>query len=73
MTVQRGVERPQTFLLLIRWASLSDHVDGFRNSPQFVQWRQLLGPYFADSPVVEHWEPVVVHSEPVVEHETFGG
>lgn len=56
MTVQRGVERPQTFLLLIQWATLSDHVDGFRGSPQFKQWRELLGPYFAEPPAVEHWE-----------------
>lgn len=55
LTVQRGIERPQTYLLLIRWASLADHVDGFRNSPQFIQWRQLLGPFFAQPPVVEHW------------------
>jgi heme-degrading monooxygenase HmoA len=55
LTVQQGVERPQTFLLLIRWNTLEDHVDGFRGSENFVRWREILGPFFADAPVVEHW------------------
>lgn len=57
MTVQRGVERPSTFMLVIRWETLSDHVDGFRASESFVRWRQLLGPHFAEPPLVEHWSP----------------
>jgi hypothetical protein len=31
---------------------------GFRQSPQFTQWRALLGPFFAAAPVVEHYQAV---------------
>lgn len=57
MQVHRGVERPSTFLLVISWASLAAHVDGFRGSDSFTRWRELLGPFFAEPPVVEHWTP----------------
>ncbi len=56
--VHQGVERPSTFLLTLRWEKLTDHTEGFRGGPLFVQWRALIGPYFAEPPTVEHWEAV---------------
>ena len=53
--VHRGIERPSTFLLAIGWETLADHTQGFRGSELFTQWRALIGPYFAEPPVVEHW------------------
>lgn len=55
LEVHRGVERPQTFLLVIRWDSLADHTETFRGSDAFTQWRAILGPLFAETPQVEHW------------------
>jgi heme-degrading monooxygenase HmoA len=54
----RGVEQRSTYLLLIEWDRLEDHVTGFRESEHFVRWRQLIGPYFAADPAVEHFEPI---------------
>ncbi len=54
--VQRGIERPSVFLLAIGWETLEDHTVGFRGGELFVQWRSIIGPYFAEPPVVEHWE-----------------
>jgi heme-degrading monooxygenase HmoA len=54
----RGVEEPTRYLLLVRWESLEAHMVGFRGSSLFTQWRALLGPYFADPPVVDHAERV---------------
>lgn len=56
--VRRGIERPSTFLLEIGWDTLEDHTVGFRGGELFPQWRALIGPFFADPPVVEHWEIV---------------
>ena len=56
LTYHQGVERPQTFLLVIRWETLADHVEGFRNSTAFADWRAVLGPLFTEPPVVEHWQ-----------------
>jgi hypothetical protein len=30
----------------------------FRQGPLFAQWRAIVGPYFAQPPVVEHFKPV---------------
>lgn len=58
LNVHRGVERPRTFLLTIGWVDLAAHLEGFRESEAFGQWRALLSPYYAEPPVVEHWSPV---------------
>lgn len=56
LTVARGVERPQVFLLTIRWNTLDDHLVGFRESPSFATWRALLSPYYSAAPEVQHWQ-----------------
>ena len=50
-----GVERPQVYLFTIKWTTLEAHVEGFRASPAFAQWRALIGPHFDGTPVVEHF------------------
>ena len=45
--VQRGIESPQRYLLLIEWRALEDHTVGFRQSERFAQWRAIVGPFFA--------------------------
>ena len=54
----RGIEHPSRYLLLIEWDRLEDHTVGFRESERFTRWRELIGPYFADTPAVEHYQPV---------------
>jgi len=56
INVHLGVERPNVYLLALQWGTLEDHTVGFRESDLFVQWRALIGPFFANPPVVEHWE-----------------
>lgn len=53
--VNKGVESPERYILMIYWATLEDHTVGFRQGPLFAQWRALVGPYFAAPPVVEHF------------------
>jgi heme-degrading monooxygenase HmoA len=53
--VHRGIERPSVFQLAISWETLEDHTEGFRGGELFVQWRALIGQYFAEPPQVEHW------------------
>jgi hypothetical protein len=42
--------------LQIFWSTLEDHTVRFRQSPQFAQWRAIVGPFFAAPPHVEHFE-----------------
>ena len=53
--MHRGVENPDTFILLAVWDTLEDHMVGFRESAAFTEWRALLGPHFATPPAVEHY------------------
>jgi len=53
--VMRGIESTERYLLLIEWDTLEDHTPGFRESPQFAEWRAIVGPFFAQPPVVEHF------------------
>ncbi|HVZ27610.1 MAG TPA: antibiotic biosynthesis monooxygenase [Rhizomicrobium sp.] len=54
--MRQGVENPGTYLLLVWWDSVDDHMKGFRESPAFAEWRKHLGPFFAGPPAVEHYE-----------------
>lgn len=56
LQAQIGVERPSTVLLTLRWQTLEDHTVSFREGPLFAKWREVIGPFFAAAPVVEHWE-----------------
>ncbi len=57
--MRRGVENPDSFLLLVQWETLEDHMIGFRESAAFAEWRALLGPHFASPPAMEHYvEPL---------------
>jgi heme-degrading monooxygenase HmoA len=51
----QGVESPSRFVLLVEWDTLDAHLVGFRESPAFGRWRELLGPFFAAPPDVEHY------------------
>jgi len=54
--VNKGIESPERYILQIFWDTLEDHTVGFRESPQFAQWRAIVGPFFAGPPVVEHFQ-----------------
>ena len=56
--VNRGIESPERYLLMIYWDTLEDHTVGFRGGPLFAQWRAIVGPFFAKPPVVEHFDLV---------------
>lgn len=53
--VHRGIESPDRYLLMIRWATLEDHTVHFRGSQGFAEWRAIVGPFFAQPPAVEHF------------------
>lgn len=52
----RGIENPSQYLLLVKWTSLEDHIDGFRGSEPYQQWKALLHHYYDPFPKVEHFD-----------------
>ena len=53
--VQKVIESPDRYLLMIYWDSLENHTVDFRGSAAFADWRAIVGPFFAAPPTVEHF------------------
>jgi heme-degrading monooxygenase HmoA len=51
----RCVEEANRYLLLVEWARLEDHTNGFRGSPGYDEWRRLLHHFYDPFPVVDHY------------------
>ncbi len=58
LSLSRRIERPGTYLLLVQWARLEDHTDGFRGSVRYQEWRRLLHHFYEPFPTVEHYAQV---------------
>jgi heme-degrading monooxygenase HmoA len=57
--LERSVEDPLRYLVVVGWETLEDHVVGFRNSEDYGRWRDLVGGFFAAPPSVDHTEIVI--------------
>ena len=53
--VNKCIESPERYILMLFWDSVDDHMVGFRLSPAFTEWRAIVGPFFAEPPVMEHF------------------
>ena len=53
--INKGIESPERYLLTILWETLENHTVDFRQSPAFTEWRNIVGPFFAAPPIVEHF------------------
>jgi heme-degrading monooxygenase HmoA len=58
LTLSRCIEQPHRYLLLVHWRRLEDHTQGFRGSPEYQRWRDLLHHFYDPFPTVEHYEAV---------------
>ena len=45
---------PYQYQLIVEWATLDDHLVGFRNSENFTKWRECVSSFFAAPPAVFH-------------------
>ena len=59
LRVERCLERPSRFLLLVEWERLEDHTDGFRRSSAYEEWRAALHHFYDPFPAVQHFEAVI--------------
>lgn len=59
MRLERCIERPDTYHLVVNWSTLENHTVDFRGSEDFQTWRALVGGFFAQPPKVEHMETVI--------------
>ena len=57
-TPQCCLEDAHHYILLVPWQTLEDHTSGFRQSPQYLQWRELLHHFYEPFPTVLHYTSV---------------
>lgn len=53
--LQRCVETPARYLLLVWWEDLLSHTEGFRGSPEYADWKARLHHFYDPFPEVEHY------------------
>ncbi|RDC65154.1 antibiotic biosynthesis monooxygenase family protein [Adhaeribacter pallidiroseus] len=58
--LQRCLEKENRYALLITWQTLEDHTIGFRQSPEYQEWKKLLHHFYDPFPVVEHFRKVAL-------------
>lgn len=58
--LQRCIETPGRYLLLVHWQTLEAHTIGFRGSTQYQEWKTLLHHFYDPFPIVEHFVNVQI-------------
>ena len=54
MELQRSIEKPSRYRLMVEWNTVENHTVDFRASEDFKAWRALVGHCFESPPYVEH-------------------
>jgi heme-degrading monooxygenase HmoA len=53
--LQKCVEEDNKYMLLVKWETIKDHTVGFRQSPEYQEWKSLLHDFYDPFPTVEHY------------------
>jgi heme-degrading monooxygenase HmoA len=61
--LRRCLENADRYLLLVWWETLEAHTVGFRQSPQYQDWKRLLHHFYEPFPTVEHYEVVMTYGD----------
>ena len=56
--LQKCIENPRRYILLVRWQTLEDHTKGFQQSDQYQHYKALIVPYFEPGTTLEHFSLV---------------
>ena len=58
--ITKGIDEPDSYIVRIHWDSVEGHLNGFRKSPVFPPFYQLVKPFFNNIEEMKHYE--VLHS-----------
>jgi heme-degrading monooxygenase HmoA len=58
-TLRKCVEKQNKYILLVDWENLEDHTIGFRQSAEYLEWKNILHHYYDPFPIVEHYETII--------------
>jgi len=55
--VIHGEEEPDHYIVIIDWTSTQDHMNGFRQSAQFMPFFDLVKPFYNNIDEMKHYKP----------------
>ena len=58
--LHKCIEKDNRYLLTVKWQSIQDHMEGFRESPQYQEWKALLHHFYSPFPTVEHYKIIQI-------------
>jgi len=59
LRLERCLEQPDRYVLLVEWDSVEAHEEGFRRSTAYEEWRRRLHHFYPVRPTVQHFETVL--------------
>ncbi|WP_274571169.1 antibiotic biosynthesis monooxygenase [Neisseria leonii] len=59
LNLHRHHDEAGIYLLHVQWQNIESHRNGFRESPEYRQWRALLHHFYDPFPVVEYFETIL--------------
>lgn len=59
MRIDRTIEEPGHYLLIVGWETLEAHTETFRSSSGYAAWRDLIGKFFIEPVSVTHVQTAV--------------
>lgn len=54
-SLEQGIENPSQFVLIVHWETYEDHVEGFRNSAPYAEFRAAGAPFYVQPAEVSHY------------------
>ncbi len=54
--LKKCLEQSNQYILLVNWETLEDHEIGFRQSPEYQEWKALLHHFYDPFPTVYHYK-----------------
>ncbi len=58
-SLRKCIEQENKYILLVDWENLEDHTIGFKQSEQYLEWKNLLHHYYEPFPIVEHFSTIL--------------
>ena len=58
LSLLHSIESSGQYVLLVEWESVAAHTFGFRESPEYERWKDLLHHFYDPFPTVEHYTVV---------------
>jgi heme-degrading monooxygenase HmoA len=62
-SLSKCLEQTNKYILLAEWKSKEDHTIGFRQSPEYLKWKNILHHYYDPFPTVEHYVTIIENDQ----------